>query len=250
MWAIKLFDDLPGATLMSTLAGTGAEAVELALYSKAGFTSEVESCLKPWPVDRKALHLTHTRISLEGADAPTLEFELAYAAKVGIGPLVTHVSPSNRPATLSPKDAARRSHCLAGACAGFTLCVENSYESLAWWKDYFAARPAGGFTFDLGHSRIWPHGATLPDWVDFLTQLADQGVPLHFHLHINPGDQDRHAPFHVGAANGWLAPSPWAPAGVPPVLERLAALPGLHVLETGLIHASENMAWVNRNLRA
>ena len=75
------------------------------------------------------------------------------------------------------------------------ICIENTYNHMEIYKAIIIkARAKGlnvGFTFDLGHAKVW--GAnSLQEWKNFLVELHTKEIPLHMHLHWNNGLYDQH----------------------------------------------------------
>ena len=109
-----------------------------------------------------------------------------------------------------------------------------------------------GFTFDIGHSRLW-EVSTLSQWMETIARIDSMEFGLHFHLHGNPGDTDRHDTLALAQSMGWLDQDPaWAPDGALPVLKDIARLyehKALLVLETSPEHARENLGWVELAIR-
>jgi hypothetical protein len=146
----------------------------------------------------------------------------------------------------------------AASDLGLRLHMEKTHESRAWLDAFFKQVEAQGqadqfgFTFDLGHSRVWER-EPLEGWMESIAQYDAWGFGLHFHLHGNPGDADRHDTLSLAQSMGWLEPDPeWAPNGAMPILyeiQRLYEHKALLVLETGPERALENLGWVELAMR-
>lgn len=146
----------------------------------------------------------------------------------------------------------------AADALGLRLHLEKTYESRAWLDAFFKQVAAQGqarkfgFTFDLGHSRVWER-EPLAGWMESIARFDALGFGLHFHLHGNAGDADRHETLGFAQSMGWLDPDPeWAPEGAMPILreiQRLYENKALLVLETGPERARENLGWVELAMR-
>lgn len=191
--------------------------------------------------------------------------EAGWARAAGARDAVIHFDRSGpsfveRWRSLDPRSAAEScAPAIEAAWAlGLRLHLEKTYESREW-LDAFFARVAEmglarkfGFTFDIGHSRVWER-SPLEGWMASVARFDALGFGLHFHLHGNPGDADRHDTLGKAQAMGWLDPDPsWAPHGAMGVLASIQELyerKALLVLETGPEHAKENLGWVELALR-
>lgn len=79
---------------------------------------------------------------------------------------------------------------------GFAIHLENTYESLPFYRELFAGLRERGietvnFCFDLGHAKVWSN-ESFEEWMVFLEELKASGRKLHFHLHCNRGLYDEH----------------------------------------------------------
>lgn len=199
------------------------------------------------------------------APARRLAKEAGWCRWVGTRDAVVHLDRSHcgdddRWRSLNPREYALKCVPAIEACwaLGVRLHLEKTYESRAWLAEYFdevAERGLAGkfgFTFDIGHSRVWER-EPLEGWMAMIARLDKMGFGLHFHLHGNPGDADRHDTLGLAQSMGWLEPDPeWAPNGAMPVLaeiQRLYENKALLVLETSPDHAWENLGWVELALR-
>jgi hypothetical protein len=161
---------------------------------------------------------------------------------------------------LNPREYARM--CVpaieASWALGVRLHLEKTHESLVWLAAYYDEVAACGlaskfgFTFDIGHSRVWER-ESLENWMAMIGKLDKMGFGLHFHLHGNPGDADRHDTLGLAQSMGWLEPdAEWAPRGAMPILaeiQRLYENKALLVLENSAVHAWENLGWVELALK-
>lgn len=163
--------------------------------------------------------------------------------------------------SLDPKGYARESvpAIQAAWSLGLRLHLEKTYESRAWLHAYFLELAEldmackFGFTFDIGHSRVWER-EPLEGWMSSIAKFHALGFGLHFHLHSNPGDADRHDTLGLGQAMGWLDPDPqWAPNGAMPILAEINRLyedKALLVLENSPEFAQENLGWVDLTFKS
>lgn len=191
--------------------------------------------------------------------------EAGWARVVGVQDAVLHFQRGENPdhaawRSLNPTAYAER--CAAAidmaSFLGLRLHMEKTFESRAWLDSFYAqiARQGQasqfGFTFDLGHSRVWER-EPLEAWMDSIARYEALGFGLHFHLHGNEGEVDSHDTLGHAHALGWLdADSEWAPNGVMPVLmeiQRLYEDKALLVLETNCAYAAENLGWVELAMR-
>jgi hypothetical protein len=186
--------------------------------------------------------------------------EAGWARKVGCRDAVIHLDRGNM--AESPKWRELDPKAFAAACVpaieaawalGLRLHLEKTYEPRAWLDAFFESldklglAAKFGFTFDIGHSRVWER-EPLGGWMESIARYSKMGFGLHFHLHGNQGDVDSHDTLCLAQASGWLDPvQDWAPAGVMPILfeiRRLYEYKALLVLETSSVHAEENLGWV------
>lgn len=161
---------------------------------------------------------------------------------------------------LDPVALAKKAAPAIEACheLGLRLHLEKTYESRLWLLAFFDQVHAQGqadkfgFTLDIGHTRVWER-EPLEHWMDSVARAHGQGFGLHFHLHGNPGDTDRHETLCKSQTLGWLDPDPeWAPNGALGVIKRIAELyenSALLVLENSPEHAQENLGWVELSVR-
>jgi sugar phosphate isomerase/epimerase len=155
-----------------------------------------------------AVHLDHRRLSivdLETREAQ-LRGQLALAARLGAAYVITHLSPyPMTPRTERQGEMLDRLYAgvrfAAAVCAEHSLGlhIENTYHDLTFYRRFFAGVLAAGIEgvgvcFDLGHAKVWSTEG-LGDWLGFLSELADHGRRLHFHLHANRGLSDEHLSF-------------------------------------------------------
>ena len=216
------------------------EAFEEALGAGLDFASKAPSRLSP--------------------EAKTLATEAAWARELGIQKAVIHLDRGlSREGELwwKSRDPAKIARELAPALRaaqglGILLHMEKTFESRPWLMAFYEAAQAQGlggalgFVFDMGHSRVWER-EPLGGWIDWMLGLRDAGVSLHFHLHGNPGDRDRHASLPEAHARGWLDPDPqWAPKGAMVELERIEREFGadsMLLLENHTRDAREALGW-------
>lgn len=202
--------------------------------------------------------------SLLSAQAMRLAQEAAWARSVGCLEAVIHLDRGN-----GAEEGWRRSdpEALARECRGaiqaasemgLRLHMEKTYESREWLMAFYneinrqGLASHFGFTLDLGHTRVWER-EPLELWMEWIAELDGQGFGLHFHLHGNPGDTDRHDTLSHCQSMGWLDPDPeWAPNGALPIVKEIARLyenKALLVLENTTAQARENLGWVELAIR-
>jgi hypothetical protein len=200
-------------------------------------------------------------------EAFRLAGELAWARSVGARSVVIHLERAVGPLGESwwkSQDPARLAQLSAPALRaarglGARLVLEKTFESREWFDAFYqrafelGLSSSLGFAFDLGHSRVW-EPEPLGGWLDSMSRWKIQGFELHFHLHGNPGDFDRHATLAEAQAQGWLDPDPkWAPDGALPELERIVSEFGegsMLVLENSTDQAREALGWAELALGA
>lgn len=196
--------------------------------------------------------------------ARRLALDAGWARSVGCVDAVIHVDrePIKMEGWRSWNPKALAIHCApaieAAWALGLRLHLEKTYEPLEWMDSFYKeAFRLGlsrkfGFTFDLGHSRVWSR-APLERWMALIEEFDKMGFGLHFHLHANSGAADSHDTLGHAQAMGWLGPDPaWAPSGVMPILshiQRRYESKAMLVLETSSVHAWDNLAWVELALR-
>lgn len=216
-----------------------------------------------WPASG-ALFEAPSEGSLLSAQAMRLAQEAAWARSVNCLEAVIHLDRGN-----GAEDHWRRSdpEALARECRaaiqaasemGLRLHMEKTYESREWLMAFYrelsrqGLAPHFGFTLDLGHTRVWER-EPLELWMEWIAELDAQGFGLHFHLHGNPGDADRHDTLSHCQSMGWLDPDPqWAPNGALPIVKEIARLyehKALLVLENTTAQARENLGWVELAIR-
>lgn len=191
--------------------------------------------------------------------------EAGWAKGVGVHDAVLHFQRGENPDLASWKSrdptayAARSAKAIDMASGlGLRIHMEKTFESRAWLDAFYAQIAAQGqasqfgFTFDLGHSRVWER-EPLEAWMESIARFEALGFGLHFHLHGNEGNIDSHDTLGHAHALGWLdADAEWAPNGVMPVLmeiQRLYEDKALLVLETNCAYAAENLGWVELAMR-
>lgn len=186
--------------------------------------------------------------------------EAGWARKVGCRDAVIHLDRGNM--SVEGKWRELSPVAFAASCApaieaswalGLRLHLEKTYETRAWLDEFFNAiaklglASKFGFTFDIGHSRVWER-EPLGGWMNSIATYSKLGFGLHFHLHGNKGDVDSHDTLCLAQASGWLDPvADWAPSGVMPILSEIRRLyenKALLVLENSPEHAEENLGWV------
>jgi hypothetical protein len=283
MLAMKLGDFDGAGTVGGILDfadGDADVALELAFYHGNGFGEASNRRFARLPEARKSVHLNHRQYSLldfagdgrHRAEA-RLATDMAFMDRLGIGGgAVIHAARDKsldlgmHPETgetvvysLPPVASVRDGMLHAADRMGQRgpLFIENTYESLAWFRDLFAGLAGRGlegrvgFCLDIGHARVW-NSRPLPEWLDFCGDLSGQGFRLHAHVHCNAGDRDSHLPLSEGQRLGLFAPSiGYAPNGLLQEIVRLDALCSDEclVLENHSSHATANLEWT-RNIVA
>ena len=191
--------------------------------------------------------------------------EAGWARSVGIRNAVLHFQRVEHPKGLSWKVLDPTAYAIRCApvfdmlsALGLRIHMEKTFESRSWLDAFYAqiARQGQssqfGFTFDMGHSRIWER-EPLEAWMESIARYEALGFGLHFHLHANAGQLDSHDTLSHGHAFGWLdVDTQWAPNGVMPVLreiQRLYEHKALLVLENNSDYAAENLGWVELAMR-
>lgn len=204
--------------------------------------------------------------SVLNTQAQALAREAGWANSVGVHDAVIHFQRGHDPAKVIWRslDPAKCASLCAPAidmasALGLRLHLEKTFESRAWLDDFYlelsrqGQASQFGFTFDLGHSRIWER-EPLEAWMESIARYEALGFGLHFHLHGNEGNMDSHDTLGHAQALGWLdADAEWAPHGVMPVLmeiQRLYEKKALLVLENNSEHAAENLGWVELAMRS
>jgi sugar phosphate isomerase/epimerase len=166
-----------------------------------------------------AVHLDHRRLSVLGAEhrEPELREQLRLAARLGARYVITHLGPHPMTARAASRQrmldglftGLRSIERLAGEY-GLRVHLENTYHDLPFYRDFFQAVRSEGMAlingcFDIGHAKVWSD-ESLREWLDFLANLQEQGLTLHFHLHANRGLRDEHLSFlaaeQLGIAGG------------------------------------------------
>lgn len=222
-----------------------------------------EAADETWP-GRGPLFEAPKEGSALSAQALRLAQEASWARSVGCLEAVIHLDRGNgADERWRQSDPAAMARSCSGAiqaasALGLRLHLEKTYESRAWLEAFYQeAADLGladhfGFTLDLGHTRVWER-EPLELWMQWIAKLDAQGFGLHFHLHGNPGDTDRHDTLCHSQAMGWLDPDPqWAPAGAMPIVKEIARLyesKALLVLENSTAQARENLGWVELAIR-
>lgn len=80
-------------------------------------------------------------------------------------------------------------------CSPLPLYMENTFSGVEFYRRVFQQTGAAlQFVFDIGHAKVWSHDS-LESWAMLLSELVDQGVKIHFHIHANDELFDRHRPF-------------------------------------------------------
>ena len=202
---------------------------------------------------------------LLSAPVQMLAREAGWASNVGIRDAVIHLQRVEHPVGLSWRVLNPTAYAIRCArvidmvsALGLRMHMEKTFESRAWLDSFYAqiARQGQaaqfGFTFDMGHSRIW-EVEPLEAWMESIARYEALGFGLHFHLHANAGQLDSHDTLSHGHAFGWLdVDTQWAPNGVMPVLreiQRLYEHKALLVLENNSDYAAENLGWVELAMR-
>ncbi|MEZ5454086.1 MAG: hypothetical protein R3E93_14900 [Thiothrix sp.] len=211
----------------------------------------------PIPVNTHFNHYHSTLFEL-GSQEEQLHQQFADARALGSDYSVAHVHKwpvSLRPAfreTLA-EHLTRQLLLLERFCAEYDhpVHIENTFHPLAFYQWLFALVERLELRyihccFDIGHAKIWSQ-ESLPQWLQWLHELEDKGVRLHFHLHANNGLADQHLAFVESESLGLNRADDYIQAG-----DYFVAIARLHqqfpeshkVFEVKPVLALENMALV------
>ena len=77
--------------------------------------------------------------------------------------------------------------------------LENIYKPVSFYTQLFNRIKAEGYTklgfcFDIGHAKVWS-GNTISAWMELLKEFRRMEIELHFHIHMNYGQNDDHLSF-------------------------------------------------------
>jgi hypothetical protein len=77
--------------------------------------------------------------------------------------------------------------------------LENTFQNVEFYQELFEKVVAKNlynihFCFDIGHAKVWSN-ESVSNWFSFLDNLVSNEKKIHFHLHLNNGENDDHLSF-------------------------------------------------------
>lgn len=160
---------------------------------------------QPIPVNTHFNHYHSTLFEL-GKEEAQLREQFAMAKTIGSAYSVTHIHKwpvSQRPAFREAltEHLTRQLRLLERFCTEYDhpVHIENTFHPLAFYRWFFELVEQlelryVHYCFDIGHAKIWSQ-ESLPQWMQWLHELEEKGLRLHFHLHANNGLADQHLAF-------------------------------------------------------
>ncbi|MEB4589467.1 hypothetical protein VSS37_00605 [Candidatus Thiothrix sp. Deng01] len=167
--------------------------------------STLSEAAQPIPVNTHFNHYHSTLFEL-GKDEAQLREQFAMAKAIGSAYSIVHLHKwplSQHPAFRETlvEHLVRQLRRLEQFCSEYDhpVHIENTFHPLSFYRWFFGLVERLELRyihccFDIGHAKIWSQ-ESLPQWLQWLHELDETGVRLHFHLHANNGLADQHLAF-------------------------------------------------------